>query len=154
MSNQFNMTVSLKPDDEFRKLLDAIMFNQEKIIDLLQGTNTPLAEPQNAPQSDEADPVKETNQEPEKPQENASLTPLPDIGDGSEVPPPHIETMGTPVTESFYAVEDVQRKVVELSAAGKKVEVREIVTAYATRVSEVPADKLDEVMAKLIALEG
>lgn len=50
--------------------------------------------------------------------------------------------------------EDIQRKVVELSAAGKKVQVREIVTAYAKKVSDLPEDKLVEVWYKLIELEG
>lgn len=51
---------------------------------------------------------------------------------------------------------DVQRKVVELCgpAHGKKAEVREIIKAYAPKVTGIPADKLDEVMAKLTALEG
>lgn len=49
---------------------------------------------------------------------------------------------------------DVQRKVVELSAAGKKAEVRSIVTAYGnTKVSDIPEDKLPEVWQKLIKLE-
>ena len=51
-------------------------------------------------------------------------------------------------------MEDVQQKVVALSAAGKKAEVRAIVTAYAERVSAVPEDKLAEVLEKLNALEG
>lgn len=51
---------------------------------------------------------------------------------------------------------DVQRKVVELCgpAHGKKAEVREIIKAYAPKVTGIPTDKLDEVMAKLMALEG
>lgn len=49
---------------------------------------------------------------------------------------------------------DVQKKVIDLSAAGKKAEVREIVTAVATKVSDIPEDKLAEVMDKLNALEG
>lgn len=51
---------------------------------------------------------------------------------------------------------DVQRKVVELCgpAHGKKAEVREIIKAYAPKVTGIPADKLGEVMAKLTALEG
>lgn len=51
---------------------------------------------------------------------------------------------------------DVQRKVVELCgpAHGKKAEVREIIKAYAPKVTGIPADKLNEVMAKLTALEG
>lgn len=49
---------------------------------------------------------------------------------------------------------DIQRKVVDLSSAGKKAEVREIVTAYAVKVSAIPADKCNEVWDKLTALEG
>lgn len=44
--------------------------------------------------------------------------------------------------------------VVRLSAAGLKAQVREIITAYADRVSNIPEDKYAEVMAKLTALEG
>lgn len=58
------------------------------------------------------------------------------------------------VAEQKYSKEDVQQKVVNLAAAGKKAEVKEIVNAYAERVSAIPEDKLDEVMSKLIALEG
>lgn len=53
-----------------------------------------------------------------------------------------------------YKREDIQQKVVALSASGKKAEVREIVKSYAEKVSAIPADKFGEVMAKLIGLEG
>lgn len=56
--------------------------------------------------------------------------------------------------EPSPALEDIQKKVVELSAAGKKTEVRAIVKAYADKVSEIPADKLAEVWKQLTALEG
>lgn len=49
--------------------------------------------------------------------------------------------------------EDIQKLVVTLSAAGKKDQVREIVKAYADKVSTVPEDKLGEVFAKLSALQ-
>nr|DAU28118.1 MAG TPA: hypothetical protein [Caudoviricetes sp.] len=57
---------------------------------------------------------------------------------------------------AVVALGDVQRKVVELCgpAHGKKAEVREIIKAYAPKVTGIPVDKLDEVMAKLMALEG
>ena len=49
---------------------------------------------------------------------------------------------------------DIQRKVVSLSAAGKKDAVRGIVLAYNnTKVSDIPDDKLGEVWEKLNALE-
>lgn len=48
---------------------------------------------------------------------------------------------------------DIQKKVVELSAAGKKDEVRGIVNNYAKKVSDIPEDKLAEVWSRLTALE-
>ena len=147
MSNQINLTVSLNNEDRAR--IDAIMFNQEKIIDLLQGKFEP--------QPQEVEPVKEMAQESENVQENAHQAPepQPDIGDGTEVPEPHIEAADTePAPAPSCTREDVQRKVVELAAAGKKIEVRDIVNAYAPRVSAIPDADLDECMAKLVALEG
>ena len=52
------------------------------------------------------------------------------------------------------SLSDIQKKVVDLSAAGKKAQVREIVNSYADRVSAIPEDKLAEAWAKLTALEG
>ena len=51
-------------------------------------------------------------------------------------------------------VEEVQAKVVALSAAGKKDAVRAIVKSYAEKVSDIPADKRGEVWVKLCELEG
>lgn len=59
----------------------------------------------------------------------------------------------TPETPQ-YKPEDIQQKVVALSASGKKAEVREIVKSYAEKVSAIPADKFGEVMARLAGLEG
>lgn len=49
---------------------------------------------------------------------------------------------------------DIQQKVVELSAAGMKAQVRDIVKAYAEKVSAIPEDKLQEVWAQLDSLEA
>lgn len=51
----------------------------------------------------------------------------------------------------------IQQKVTELVAVAggkKKAQVREIVNAYAKKVSDLPADKLPEVWSKLLALES
>ena len=53
-----------------------------------------------------------------------------------------------------YTPNDIQQAAVRLIAAGKKQQVREIVQTYAGKISDVPTDKCDEVMAKLAALEG
>ena len=64
-------------------------------------------------------------------------------------PAPEAPTEPAPVTTTA-----VQRKVVALSAMGKKAEVRAIVKSHAAKVSDIPADELPEVWAQLCALEG
>lgn len=61
------------------------------------------------------------------------------------------ETAPEPAEEPAKAVtlSDIQKKVVEMSAAGKKDEVREIITKYASRVSAIPAEKTAEVWEQL-----
>jgi hypothetical protein len=64
------------------------------------------------------------------------------------------EAQETAKEEPAVSKADIQKKVVTLSAAGKKVEVKKIVTEYATKVSDIPEEKLAEVWQKLTALEG
>ena len=66
------------------------------------------------------------------------------------------ETASEPVEEPAKVVTqaDIQKKVVELSAAGKKAEVRDIITKYANRVSAIPAGKTAEVWTQLSGLEN
>lgn len=64
--------------------------------------------------------------------------------------PPIDETPKAPTVKR----EDVRGKVVKLCAAGKKEEVKKIVTEYAEAVKDIPEDKLAEVFEKLTALEG
>lgn len=51
-----------------------------------------------------------------------------------------------------YTKADIQKAVVTLAAKGKKAEVKEIVSKYATKVSDIPEDKYGEVMDSLNAL--
>ncbi len=89
-------------------------------------------------------------------------TPAPVAQEPAEAPPAEPPAVTTPEPEkpaeaeisAQFTKSDIQRKVVSLSAAGRKDEVRNIVKAYADRVSAIPEDKVDEVMAKLAALEG
>lgn len=94
-------------------------------------------------------PKVEAKAEPEHPVED----PFPETKDPAVEPAPVVEAPKKPEAPKVK-MEDVQQKVVALSAAGKKAEVRAIVTAYAERVSAVPEDKLAEVLEKLNALEG
>ena len=49
---------------------------------------------------------------------------------------------------------ELRAKVIELSAKGLKDKVRDIVTAYAPTVKDVPDDKLVECYDSLVGLEG
>jgi len=49
---------------------------------------------------------------------------------------------------------DIQKKVVDLSTAGKKDTVKAIIQQYAPKVSAIPEDKYFEVYKKLTELEG
>ena len=71
-----------------------------------------------------------------------------------EIPEPYTEPTPFEEPAPTVTVSDVQQKVVALSAAGKKAEVRDIIHAYAVKVSGIPEDKLAEVLEKLNALEG
>lgn len=73
----------------------------------------------------------------------------------AETPRPKSEDAAPPWTDAAeVTLSDIQQKVVTLSAAGKKSQAREIVKAYAERVTLLPKDKYVEVMGKLSALDG
>lgn len=99
----------------------------------------PKNEPQNAPLSEEKKKVD------------------PEVQDKTFVEatdaPPWEE--GVPTVAPKHTKADLQQKVVNLIAAGAdKAKVRGIINEYAERVGLVPDDKVDEVMARLVALEG
>lgn len=56
--------------------------------------------------------------------------------------------------KAVVTLADIQKKVVGLSTAGKKAEVKAIVQEYAPKVSAIPEDKFAKVYARLVALEG
>lgn len=80
--------------------------------------------------------------EPEKPEETPAEHPL----DAAPIDVPEVD--------AGELRAEVQRKVVTLCAAGKKAEVKAIVTAYADKVSDIPNGKLAEALEKLNKLEG
>ena len=75
--------------------------------------------------------------------------------EAAPVEEPKPEPIPEPIKEETPTVTaaDLQTKVVSLVQSGKKDEVKDIITAYAPRVGEIPEDKLAEVMGKLKALE-
>lgn len=76
----------------------------------------------------------------------------PEPADDSEPIPEPIPGLEEPAPQHTRA--ELQHLVVTLTSAGKKAEVRAIVLAVASKVSDIPEDKIDEVFEQLKALEG
>ena len=75
------------------------------------------------------------------------------LGQPTKPAPTPIEE--TPKEEVKITPELIQQKVIQLCATGaKKDKTREIVNAYAPKVSAIPEDKMTEVWEKLLALES
>lgn len=68
------------------------------------------------------------------------------------VEPPKEEKPEAPAPTSTATVDDLRKMVITLSSAGRKDEAKAVIKSYADKVSEVPADKIDECLAKLNAL--
>lgn len=139
-----NITIELSGEDRGRldKLLAAVdalnaslLANQGMIAIADTGTHAEQPSEPRTAQENAPDPDKVTTPASGAPQNAAQTT-----------------------TEASDAVTlaDVQRKVVELCGPphNKKAQVREIVKAYAPKVTGIPSGKCAEVMAKLNALEG
>lgn len=140
------ITIELCPED--RERLD-------KILEALTSHNCAACAEANTEfvakfVADKLEPIQETAQDAagataEEPAPVHTLEPEP----ATEVKEP-----AKAAPEKAVQVEDIKKKVVELTAAGKKAEARAIIMEYADRVSAIPADKLSEVWDKLTALEG
>lgn len=77
--------------------------------------------------------------------------------EGESIPAPEEPSTAQETVEDpakVVPLADIQKKVVELSAAGKKAEVRDIITKYAGRVSAIPEEHTAAVWEQLIGLEG
>ena len=100
--------------------------------------------------SDPAEPPKNTTEEAE--------TSTPSTTQAEEEKPVVEEiTPAEETAEPTVTLEEIQQKVVQLAAANggaKKAKVREIINAYAKKVSDLPEDKWTEVWDKLVALES
>lgn len=137
--NEIKVITEMCAEDRAR--IDTLNANFEKLIGSLNTVDTPFPatvsteapkKPQEAPKTDtqeKSQPEPKTATEPAKPESYDVLAPQ-------------------------YSKADIQQKVVSLCAAGKKAEVKAIVSKYAERVSLIPDDKADEVMERLNALEG
>lgn len=101
----------------------------DNILAALQSSGTPFSAPVKAPEA----------VEPEK-----EGTPP-----AKEEEPAQAETAAKPVDVSL-----IQKKVLDLSASGKRDQAREIIKSYADKISAIPKEKTAEVWEKLTALEG
>lgn len=59
-----------------------------------------------------------------------------------------------PTAEKTVGRADLRNMAIKLSASDKKERMKEIIRQYATKVSDVPEDKIAECYDKLVALEG
>lgn len=81
----------------------------------------------------------------------AAPTPAPDPAPATAAPTAPAADDAAPSAE--VSVEDIRSKFIALSAAGLKKPAREIVSKYADKLSNIPADKYAEVLAELKKLE-
>lgn len=116
---------------------------------------------QEAPTASTPDPIKERLAEvlaaTEAPKNAPTATEpqTPPVVQPTEEAPTAEETAPAEEAKPTVTTEQIRQKVILLSAAGgqKKAKAREIVSAYAPKISDLPEDKLTEVWNKLTALE-
>ena len=132
-------TITIELCQEDRTRLD-------KIIEVLEQSRTIAVNSMSVAPNIESDEPKAETEEPMEGQVTVE-----EIVEATE----QIPAEETPAVESVKVVSlsDIQKKVVELSAAGKKAEVRDIITKYANRVSAIPAEHTAEVWNQLVGLE-
>lgn len=132
------ITIELCAEDRAR--LDKLTAFLEKRIgqvDELYGKELPN---RTDPEPAEAEPAEATQPEP---------TPAAEAEPVKDAPNKPTEATAPQVT-----IEDIRGKVLALTGAGKKDEVRAIIHQYATKVPDIPEDKRAEVLEKLTKLEG
>lgn len=136
-------TITFELCEEDRKQLQLLNINLMELIARIKGETPDAEQIINAAKGN-------ASRDPIPAEEHPVADPFP--APAQELPqttPVPFETTATAPTVSRG---ELQSKVVQLSAAGKKSQVREIVTRYAARVSEIPEDKLATVMSELGAL--
>lgn len=125
-----NIPVQLCEED--RRRLDVISDTLELIrLAITKSTAVPLPQ---------ADPEADFAPEEETPGQMSFDAPEPEIKDEPVVP--------------WVTMADIQKKIVDLTTAGKKNAVKAIIQEYAPKVSAIPEDKYAEVLEKLAGLEG
>jgi predicted DNA-binding protein len=111
---------------------------QEQLAAVIANASTPTECPTEATEEPKAEAAPTIQPEEEAPTEAEETTP-------AEAPKPTV------------TLEQIQQKVVQLAAGfggSKKAKVREIINAYAKKVTDLPEDKWAEVWAQLTAMES
>jgi hypothetical protein len=122
--NEIKVTIELCKED--RQRLDDILYILARTCTALENIGTPFQAP--------AEPIQEETFE------------QPDLFAS--------EPVDEPAPVPAISLADIQKKVVDLSTAGKKDAVKAVIQAYAPKVSAIPENKYAEVLAKLTELEG
>lgn len=155
--------ITINFSDEDRKRLDRLADALEALLPGL-GALAPKLVSTKLPAKEESDPLQQkltdllaTAEDPmkaaEKPQEATKPETLATDHPADEEPP--FETVELPKkAEPTVTRDDIRKKVIALSAAGKKNEVRDIVKSYADSVTTLAEGVLAKVFAELTALEG
>ena len=126
------ITINLSVDDRAR--LDAVTRLLGEILAELRGKKAAPVAADSAQEAKKEDKPINTTPEPEKLQEAPKTEP-------------------TKSEEPTVTKEQIQQKVVQLAATGKKDKARAIVFQFAPKVSAIPEDTLTEVWQQLTALE-
>lgn len=133
-----NITIELCAEDRARL---------DKLTQAIEAMTAPQA-PQIFDQS--AEPEKENKHPAEM-----EPTPFPEEIEPEAPASPMPTTEPEPVEEDAPAVthKDIAKLVIDLAGAGKKDKVKDVVYAYAKKVTDIPEDKLAEVYNQLTALQ-
>lgn len=147
-----HITIELCAED--RKRLDDLAYGLGVVAGLL--AQTPKATEAKLADKRKAETTTEATTEPQEAKEEitqANTPAEPETPTAAENAAPWEPAEAKPAA----TLEQIQQKVVQLAAGfggTKKAAVREIVNAYAKKVSDLPADKWDEVWEKLVQLES
>lgn len=134
------ITIELCTEDRARldAILDALQKASPRCDNCVKLVNDLCAAKGSTPAPAEAPAVQEptnTQPEPEKPTE-------PEPENDSPAPVPEV-TVG-----------DIRSKYMSLATTPKKEEARMLIKLYADKITDIPEDKIAEVLQKLAALEG
>lgn len=125
----------------------------QRLAEALEGRGLPAPQPDPAPEAVQPKPEAEAQPEPHEEAQPTAQVPEPQSAPVPEATQPEKPAeKAAPLAEATLA--DVRSTFIALSSAGLKQQAREIVLKYADKLSNIPADKCAEVLAKLKKLEG